>query len=144
MAPTFTKIQPSLPVSSILDSIKYYTEILGFRVSGRDRDDHTWLRLGGEDEDKYTMPVNIYLRRRGFPDIANDVAFGKVHIRVTGAEDELEKLFDTYVAKGAKVLEKVAAMPWGLKHFTVTDLDGNILNFDQAIAGWKPPVRRDG
>jgi hypothetical protein len=62
MAPTFTKIQPSLPVTSIPNSIKYYTEILGFQISGRDRDDHTWLRLGGEEEDKYNMPVNVYLR----------------------------------------------------------------------------------
>ncbi|KAM3416228.1 hypothetical protein BST61_g7834 [Cercospora zeina] len=143
MPPTFTKIHPSLPVTSIPDSIEFYTTKLGFRISGRDRDDHTWLRLGGEDAEKYNMPVNIYLRRRGFPNIPNDVEFGKVHIRVSGEDDELEKLFETFVANGVKVLEEVKAMPWGLKHFAVTDLDGNILNFDQAIAGWKPPARKD-
>lgn len=46
--------------------------------------------------------------------------FGKVHIRVDGAEDELEKLYETFVANGVKVLEEVKVMPWGLKHFTVT------------------------
>lgn len=67
MPPTFTKITPSLPVRSIPDSIKYYTEVLGFRISGRDRDDHTWLSLGGEEEEraekgKDAIPVNVYLR----------------------------------------------------------------------------------
>lgn len=57
---------------------------------------------------------------RGFPNIPNDVAFGKVHIRVAGAEDELERLFERYSENGAKILSKVAKMPWGLKQFEVT------------------------
>lgn len=64
MAPTFTKITPSLPVTSVPDAIEYYTTKLGFRISGRDRDDHTWLRLGGEDAEKASIPVNVYLRSK--------------------------------------------------------------------------------
>ncbi|KAF2171885.1 hypothetical protein M409DRAFT_18117 [Zasmidium cellare ATCC 36951] len=132
MAPTFRKITPSLPVSSVPRAIEYYTEILGFRVAGRDGDDHCWVRLSEE--------VNCYLRRRTFPDIPDDVAFGKVHIRIAGDEDELEKLFEVLQTKGAKVVTEVTHKAWGLKHFAVTDLDGNIINFDQVIAGWKPPT----
>lgn len=63
MAPTFWRVQPSLPVTSIPDSIQYYTKVLGFRVAGRDRDDHTWLQIANhEEDDKWYVPVNIYLR----------------------------------------------------------------------------------
>lgn len=63
MSPTFKKIQPSLPVTSIPESIAYYTNVLGFSVVGRDRDDHTWLRLPtDENEEKHKAAVNIYLR----------------------------------------------------------------------------------
>lgn len=65
MAPNFFKIQPSLPVSSIPDAIKYYTECLGFRVAGRDGDNHCWVQLANEESDsEWDVAVNIYLRSK--------------------------------------------------------------------------------
>lgn len=65
MAPKYVKIQPSLPVTSIPDAIQYYQNSLGFRLAGRDCDDHCWLQLvDDESVDKWNAPVNIYLRRR--------------------------------------------------------------------------------
>lgn len=64
MAPKYTKIIPSLPVSSVPKAVDFYTNSLGFRVAGRDRDDHTWLQLASDqNEDKYNVAVNVYLRR---------------------------------------------------------------------------------
>jgi hypothetical protein len=64
MAPTYKKVTPSLPVTSIPNAIKYYTEVLEFKVAGRDRDDHTWLQLTSSEEvDRSEGPVNICLRR---------------------------------------------------------------------------------
>lgn len=64
MAPTYVKIQPSLPVSSIPDAITYYTECLGFRLAGRDEDNHCWVQLVDHgDISKWDAAVNIYLRR---------------------------------------------------------------------------------
>ena len=73
MSLKYTRITPSIPVDSIPDAIGYYTAILGFRVGGRDRDDHTWLQLVEDDNiGKYETSVNIYLRRKLYP------AFGLV------------------------------------------------------------------
>jgi catechol 2,3-dioxygenase-like lactoylglutathione lyase family enzyme len=126
MSATFEKIIPSLPVSSIPESIEFYTQKLGFRVAGRDRDDHTWLQLvGAEDVDKADAAVNVYLRRRGFPDLPDDAAFGKVYIRLAGTEsDELEKFLESVRGKGVKVRNEITTKPWGLKDFTIADLDG--------------------
>lgn len=64
MAPKFSKIQPSLPVTSIPEAINYYQDSLGFRLAGRDGDDHCWLQLVDDESiDIWDAAVNIYLRR---------------------------------------------------------------------------------
>lgn len=63
---------------------------------------------------------HYYYIGRTFPDIPNDVAFGKVHIRIAGEEDELEKLVQGFKKRGAKVVTEVTHKAWGLKNFTVT------------------------
>lgn len=60
---------------------------------------------------------------RGFPNIPNDVQFGKVYIRIDGDDDELEKLAETFRANKAKVLGDIDTKPWGLRDLTVEDLD---------------------
>lgn len=64
MAPKYIKIQPSLPVTSVPDAITYYTEVLGFRLAGRDGDDHCWVQLVDDEAvGIWDAAVNIYLRR---------------------------------------------------------------------------------
>lgn len=65
MAPRYTTIQPSLPVSSIPDAVEYYTTRLGFRLAGRDGDNHCWVQLVDDASvSKWDVAVNIYLRRK--------------------------------------------------------------------------------
>ena len=61
---------------------------------------------------------------RGFPDVENDVQFGKVYIRIDGDDGELEKLRDTLKANRAKIRGDIETKPWGLRDLTVEDPDG--------------------
>lgn len=61
---------------------------------------------------------------RGFPDVENDVQFGKVYIRIDGDDDELEKLRDTLKANKAKIRCDIETKPWGLRDLVVEDPDG--------------------
>lgn len=61
---------------------------------------------------------------RGFPDVENDVQFGKVYIRIEGDDDELEKLRDTLKANKAKIRGDIETKPWGLRDLVVEDPDG--------------------
>lgn len=109
----FTRITPSLPVNSVPASIEWYTTKLGFRLAGRDRDDHTWLQLIGEEDNygRYDAPVNVYLRRRGFPDVENDKGPGKIYIRCDGEEDELKALFEKLVQDEVSVTAGISVKP---------------------------------
>lgn len=65
MAPRYKAIQPSLPVSSIPEAVEYYTTRLGFRLAGRDGDNHCWVQLVDDASiSKWDAAVNIYLRRK--------------------------------------------------------------------------------
>lgn len=61
---------------------------------------------------------------RGFPDVENDVQFGKVYIRIDGDDDELEKLRDTFQENKANIRGDIETKPWGLRDLTVVDPDG--------------------
>lgn len=61
---------------------------------------------------------------RGFPDVENDVQFGKVYIRIDGDDDELEKLRDTFKENKANIRGDIETKPWGLRDLTVVDPDG--------------------
>lgn len=61
---------------------------------------------------------------RGFPDIENDVQFGKVYIRIDGDDDELEKLRDKLKEREAKVIGDIEVKPWGVRDLTIEDPDG--------------------
>ncbi|KAI7773974.1 hypothetical protein LA080_009496 [Diaporthe eres] len=140
MAPRYTTIQPSLPVSSIPEAVEYYTGRLGFRLAGRDGDNHCWVQLVDDASiSKWDASVNIYLRRRGFPDVENDVQFGKVYIRIDGDDDELEKLRDTLKANEAKVRGDIETKPWGLRDLIVEDPDGNVITFNQRVKNFQMP-----
>lgn len=124
MSPSYTQITPSLPVTSIPSAINYYTTSLGFRLAGRDGDNHCWVQLVEDDSmGKYGAAVNIYLRRRGFPAIPDDVQSGKVYILIGGAPNELEVLHQTLLDRGAIVKGSVSVKPWGLKDLIVEDED---------------------
>ncbi|KAG8164293.1 hypothetical protein KVR01_006211 [Diaporthe batatas] len=141
MAPNFTIIKPSLPVSSIPEALEYYTSRLGFRLAGRDGDNHCWVQLVGDDSiSRSDAAVNIYLRRRGFPDVVNDVQFGKVYIRLEGDDDELEKLRDTLKENKARIKGDIETKPWGLRDLTVVDPDGNIIIFNQMVKNFQMPA----
>ncbi|KAI3398728.1 hypothetical protein diail_8594 [Diaporthe ilicicola] len=142
MTPKYTEIKPSLPVSSIPNALEYYTGRLGFRLAGRDGDNHCWVQLvDDESVAKWDAAVNIYLRRRGFPDIENDVQCGKVYIRIDGDDDELDKLRESLEQNKAKIIGDIEIKPWGLRDLTVEDPDGNVIVFNQMIAKAQRPAR---
>jgi uncharacterized glyoxalase superfamily protein PhnB len=50
---------------------------------------------------------------------------GKIYIRIESEDEaDLQGLHDRLVEVGVSVLVKISTKPWGLRDFTVEDLDG--------------------
>lgn len=111
---TFTQPVPELPVADLERAREYYCRCLGFE------------------------------RRWSFPEIAS-VARGEVAIffrRANGAiapqafwvhAPDLEGAFEEMRGAGALIVEPPADKPWGLRQFTVRDVDGHVFYFHREI-----------
>ena len=114
----------SLWVADVTAAVAYYTERLGFTCA------FTW----GEPPTMAGMlldRVQIFLER-GTPPAQG----GLVYFVVADA-DELHAF---HVASGVDVVEPPDARPWGLRDYTVRDLDGNALTFGHRLPVADPPL----
>ncbi|MBV8904894.1 MAG: hypothetical protein JOZ22_14775 [Acidobacteriia bacterium] len=109
------QVLPELPFDNIPAAITYYCDVLGFRINYRQDD------LGVLDRDAIT----ILLRPRGIPNQAP----GSFWVYV----DDADALFAELSAKSANVQGAPVSHPWGLRDFSVLDLEGNRITFAQTF-----------
>jgi predicted enzyme related to lactoylglutathione lyase len=106
------QLVPELPVSDVERAQQHYRDVLGFEIG--------WLypnkTIGAVSNGK----VAIFFRKKTPP---FDAAIHWVF-----AED-IDALYDELKSSGAKIVEPLETKPWGLRQFTVEDLDGNRFYF---------------
>jgi uncharacterized glyoxalase superfamily protein PhnB len=90
----------------------HYRDALGFDIA--------WLHPGGDIGAVSRDDVPIFLRRRSRP-------FEPAVHWVYAAE--IDATFEELQSLGARIVEPLERKPWGLRQFTVEDLDGNRFYF---------------
>jgi predicted enzyme related to lactoylglutathione lyase len=99
---------PELPVADVERAQQYYRDILGFEIG--------WLEpeksIGAVSRGKAV----IFFRKRQEP--------FEPAIHWIFAED-IDATYEELRSSGAKIVEPLQKKPWGLRQFTVEDLDGN-------------------
>jgi uncharacterized glyoxalase superfamily protein PhnB len=103
---------PELPVADVERAQQHYRDIFGFEIG--------WLYPGKEIGAVSRDNVVIFFRRRQAP-------FEAV-VHWVFAED-IDATYEGLIATGANITEPLETKPWGLRQFTVTDLDGNTFYF---------------
>jgi uncharacterized glyoxalase superfamily protein PhnB len=104
---------PELPVTDVERAQQYYRDTLGFEIA--------WL-----EPDKSIGAVSrpgqatIFFRRREKP--------FEPAVHWVFAED-IDAAYRELQASGANIIDPLAKKPWGLRQFTIQDLDGNIFYF---------------
>jgi len=103
---------PELPVADVEKAQQYYRDVLGFEIG--------WLEPSKAIGAVSRGDVAIFFRRRAAP-------FEPAIHWVFAAE--IDATYDELRSSGAKIVEPLEKKPWGLRQFTVEDLDGNRFYF---------------
>ena len=103
---------PELPVTDVERAQQHYRDALGFEIG--------WLYPGKEIGAVSRGKVAIFFRKRTQP--------FEPAVHWVFAED-IDATYQELQALGANIVLPLAEMPWGLRQFTVEDLDGNRFYF---------------
>lgn len=103
---------PELPVADVEQARQYYCDKLGFKVG--------WLMEGKEMGAVSRGEATIFLRKRVPP-------FEPVTHWIFAAD--LDATWQEMQSSGAIIADPLERKPWGLRQFTVGDLDGNLFHF---------------
>ncbi len=104
---------PELPVADVERAQQYYRDALGFEIG--------WLYPGKEIGSVSRDDIGpIFFRKRNFP--------FEPAVHWMFAED-IDASYQELKSLGANIVEPLEKKPWGLRQFTVKDLDGNIFYF---------------
>jgi uncharacterized glyoxalase superfamily protein PhnB len=103
---------PELPVADVERAQQHYRDALGFEIA--------WLEPGKEIGAVSRGHVAIFFRKREPP--------FEPAVHWVFAED-IDASYRELQASGAIIVEPLELKPWGLRQFTVSDLDGNLFYF---------------
>jgi uncharacterized glyoxalase superfamily protein PhnB len=103
---------PELPVADVERAQQHYRDALGFEIS--------WLYPGKEIGAVSRDDVAIFFRRRSQP-------FEPAVHWVFAAD--IDATYNELRSSGASIVEPLETKAWGLRQFTVEDIDGNRFYF---------------
>jgi GNAT superfamily N-acetyltransferase len=126
---TLNRSEAIFAVSSVPDTVRFYREVLGFTGE--------WLwgtppTFGGLSWGK----AQIMLCRQ--PDLARLIE-GHQHSFFC---DDVNALHDRHRTADAPIISPIEDKPWGLREYTVRDLNGYYLRFGGPIDFQRPPTAR--
>ena len=103
---------PELPVEDVQRAQQHYRDALGFEIG--------WLYPGGEIRAVSRDNIAIFFRKRERPfEPAIHWVFAK----------DIDSTYEEFRSSGARIVEPLEKKPWGLRQFTVEDIDGNRFYF---------------
>ena len=103
---------PELPVADVECAQRHYRDKLGFEIA--------WLEPGKDIGAVLRGNVTIFFRKRTLPfEPAVHWIFA----------DEIDATYQELQSSGANIVDPLELKPWGIRQFTVKDLDGHLFYF---------------
>ena len=99
---------PELPVEDVQRAQQHYRDALGFEIG--------WLDPDGDIGAVSRDDIAVFFRKRRRP--------FEPAVHWVFAPD-IDATYEELRARGARIVEPLAKKPWGLRQFTVEDIDGN-------------------
>ena len=103
---------PELPVVDVERAQQHYRDVLGFEIG--------WLYPDKTIGAVSSRDVAIFFRKRETP---FEPAIHWVYV------EDIDTSYQELTLSGANIVDPLEMKPWGLRQFTVADLDGNLFYF---------------
>jgi uncharacterized glyoxalase superfamily protein PhnB len=103
---------PELPVVDVERAQQHYRDAFGFEIA--------WLEPGKDIGAVSGRDTAIFFRKREPP--------FEPAVHWVFAED-IDASYQELMSSGANIVDPLERKPWGLRQFTVQDLDGNVFYF---------------
>jgi len=109
---SFGHLVAELPVIDVERAQQHYRDNLGFEIA--------WLESGKDIGAVSRNDVPIFFRKREPPfEPAVHWVFA----------EHIDAMYQEMISLGANIADPLQKKPWGIRQFTVKDLDGNIFYF---------------
>ena len=118
---SFTSVIPILNVKSVVESIAYYTTVLGFTRNWDWPDDDERKTFGSISNGA----VTVFFAENDQPDTEPFSVYYGV--------DDVDRLHELYKAAGAEVTQAPTDQPWQMREMLVADPDGHVLRIGSEI-----------
>ncbi len=112
-------MSPQFLVSDLEESIRFYTEELGFSLNFRYADFYAGINCNGHSIHLKLAEVSQEERKQRRENEHLDITFGVL---------EIETIFKEITTKNVAVIQPLREMPYG-KEFYITDPDGYVIGF---------------
>lgn len=123
------ELTPVLETVNMQETIKYYTEVLGFNIDftypSDDNPLHVGFSIGGHPDDTNVKKVHFHLSKS---DDQKDSG-GWLFINV----NEVDEIYTFMQSQKAKISVEIDDFPWGYREFEIEDPNGNKFRFTKNL-----------
>ena len=107
---------PELPVRDVRSAQEYFRDRLGFEIA--------WHHEAGRIGAVALGECAIFFRETD----------GDIHPATFWIfTEEVDSAFEDLSARGAEIVDPVEDKPWGMRQFTIRDLNGNLFHFHRNL-----------
>lgn len=121
----FYKVTPFLPVRNIQETLVYYKHELGFY------DEWTWGKDGGIRRDEMRL---LFGENPGYLSSINKESYG---FELVWFVDNVDDIYKEYQDKKLNIVSELKDEPWGIREFTIKDINGYFIRISETIASKK-------
>ena len=108
-------LTPQLPVSDVRAAQDYYRDVLGFQIAWIWLDDYGAV---------YNGDVQIYFTKVDGP---------RPSMCCCADVEDADAVYETYRARGAKIVSEIETKPWGMREFTIEDPNGHLFRVGHGV-----------
>ncbi len=120
MPSSFSHAVPFIPVRDLKETINYYRDQLGFSEE--------WL---WEDTDAGIRRNDLRLLFMYDPEFVSKINSSGRHFEICWFVNGVEEIYSEYQNKNVNIVSPLELKPWGVKEFTVEEINGYWLRIGQ-------------